>query len=141
MTAADAKPSDGPSGAFDPSVPLDPSRALAPHVVKVNATLVRRRFWPKLRRVVRHIPFAEDAVALYFCALDRDTPAATKATLLAALAYFVLPTDFIPDFLPVLGFTDDAAVIATALALARRAIKPEHREAACVQIERLAGEA
>ena len=61
--------------------------------------------------------------------------------LLAALAYFVLPTDFIPDFLPGLGFTDDAAVIAAAVALARRSIKPEHREAARAQIERLAGEA
>ena len=137
MTAADAKPPE----AFDPSVPLDPSRALVPHVVKINATLVRRRFWPKLRRVVRHIPFAEDAVALYFCALDRDTPAATKGMLLAALAYFILPMDVIPDFIPVLGFTDDAAVIAAALALARRSIKPEHREAARAQIERLAGEA
>ena len=137
MTAADAKSPEG----FDPARPLDPSRALVPHAVKVNATLVRRRFWPKLRRVVRHIPFAEDAVALYFCALDRDTPAATKGMLLAALAYFVLPTDFIPDFIPGLGFTDDAAVIAAALGLARRAIKPEHRDAARAQIERLAGEA
>lgn len=133
MTAADAKPS------FDASAPLDPSRALVPHAVKVNATLVRRGFWPKLRRVVRHIPFAEDAVALYFCALDRDTPAAVKATLFAALAYFVLPTDFLPDILPGLGFSDDAAVVAAALALARRSIKPEHREAARAQIERLAG--
>ena len=132
MTAADAKP-------FDPSVPLDPSRALVPHAVRVNATLVRRSFWPKLRRVVRHIPFAEDAVALYFCALDRDTPAATKGMLLAALAYFILPFDVIPDFLPGIGFTDDAAVIAAAVALARRSIKPEHREAARAQIERLAG--
>lgn len=140
MTAADAKPSEGSLDGFDPATPLEPSRALAPHVVRVNATLVRRRFWPKLRRVVRHIPFAEDAVALYFCAMDRDTPAATKAMLLAALAYFVLPLDFIPDVIPLLGYTDDAAVIAAALALARRAIKPEHREAARAQIERLAGE-
>ncbi len=138
MTAADAKPFD--PAPFDPATPLDPSRALVPHAVKVNATLVRRGFWPKLRRVVRHIPFAEDAVALYFCALDRDTPAATKGVLLAALAYFVLPTDFIPDFLPGLGFTDDAAVIAAALGLARRSIKPEHREAARARLERLAGE-
>ena len=132
---ADAKPT------FDPSVPLDPSRALVPHAVRVNATLVRRGFWPKLRKVVRHIPFAEDAVALYFCALDRETPAATKAMLLAALAYFVLPMDFIPDFIPGLGFSDDAAVIAAALGLARRSIKPEHREAARAQIEWLAGAA
>ena len=135
MSAADAKP------AFAPSAPLDPSRALVPHAVRVNATLVRRGFWPKLRKVLRHIPFAEDAVALYLCALDRETPAGTKGMLLAALAYFVLPLDVIPHFLPGIGFTDDAAVIAAALALARRSITPEHREAARAQIERLAGEA
>ena len=135
MTAADAKPDTS----FDPRTPLEPSRALAPYAVKVNASLVRRRFWPKLRRVVRHIPFAEDVVALWFVATDRRTPATTKGMLFAALAYFVLPTDAIPDILPAIGFTDDAAVIAMALTLARSAIKPEHREAARAQIERLAG--
>ncbi len=136
MTAAEAKPAD----AFDPSAPLDPSRTLAPHVVKLNATLVRRRFWPKITRVARHIPFAEDAVALFYAAIDRETPAASKATMMAALAYFVVPTDAIPDFLPALGFADDAAVIAAALALARRSIKPRHREAARAQLDRLAEE-
>ncbi|WP_458421747.1 YkvA family protein, partial [Pseudomonas aeruginosa] len=38
-----------------------------------------------------------------------------QVALLGALAYFVLPFDFMPDMLPVLGFTDDAAVLATAL--------------------------
>lgn len=136
MTAADAKPSD-----FDPAVPLDPSRALTPHAVKLNATLVRRRFWPKLRRVARHVPFAEDALALFAAATDAATPAAHKATLMAALAYFVIPTDALPDFLPALGFTDDAAVIAAALAIARRAIQPRHREIARAQLDRIAGEA
>jgi uncharacterized membrane protein YkvA (DUF1232 family) len=51
-------------------------------------------------------------------------------TLLAALGYFVLPLDALPDILPLLGFTDDAAVIAAALAAVASAIKPEHREEA-----------
>lgn len=141
MTAADAKPSPEAGAEFDPTVPIDPSRALTPHAQKVNATLVRRRFWPKLRRVAAHVPFAEDALALFHAALDRETPAGTKATLTAALAYFVIPTDALPDFLPALGFTDDAAVIAAALALARAAIKPRHREIARAQLDRMAGEA
>ena len=140
MTAADAKPSDAPEAAFDPAQPLDPSRALTPYAVKVNATLVRRGFWPKLRRVARHVPFAEDALALFSAATDAETPAVAKATLMAALAYFVIPTDALPDFLPALGFTDDAAVIAAALALARRSIKPKHREIARAQLDRIAGE-
>jgi len=53
-----------------------------------------------------------------------------KAALLGALAYFVLPIDLIPDILPVLGYADDAAVLATALRLVASHIRPEHREAA-----------
>ena len=91
---------------------------------------VRRRFWRKLKRVVAHLPFAEDLLAAYYCAFDRDTPRHVQLSLLGALAYFVLPFDFVPDFLPLLGFTDDAAVLVTALRLVASNIRPDHREAA-----------
>jgi uncharacterized membrane protein YkvA (DUF1232 family) len=91
---------------------------------------VRRDFWRKLRGAATHIPFAEDALAAYYCAFDRGTPLQVKAALIGALAYFVLPMDAIPDMLPVLGFTDDAAVLATALKLVASHIRPEHRDAA-----------
>ncbi len=76
------------------------------------------------------IPFADELLAAYYCAFDKDTPLTVKATLVGALAYFVLPVDAIPDVLPVIGFTDDAAVLATATKLVAGAIRPEHREAA-----------
>ena len=91
---------------------------------------VRRRFWTKFKRVVAHLPFAEDLLAAYYCAFDRQTPMQVRMILLGALAYFVLPTDAIPDIMPVLGFTDDAAVLAAAVKVAMSAIQPEHREAA-----------
>ena len=91
---------------------------------------VRRGFWTKLRRVASALPFAEDLLAAYYCAFDRDTPRPVQAALIGALAYFVLPFDVIPDMLPVLGFTDDAAVLATAIRLVAVHIRPEHREAA-----------
>jgi uncharacterized membrane protein YkvA (DUF1232 family) len=91
---------------------------------------VRRGFWPKLRRFAARLPFAEDLLAAYYCAFDRDTPFQVKAALIGALAYFVLPFDAIPDMLPVLGFADDAAVLATALRLVATHMRPEHREAA-----------
>lgn len=68
-----------------------------------------------MRRVVAQIPFAEDLLAAYYCAFDRDTPLPVKATLVGALAYFVLPVDAILDMLPVIGFTDDAAVLAAVI--------------------------
>src|SRR5450759_924679 len=89
-----------------------------------------RSFWRKLRRVAASIPFTEDLLAAYYCAFDRDTPLPVKATLVGALAYFVLPLDAIPDVLPVIGFTDDAAVLATAIKLVANHIRPAHREAA-----------
>jgi uncharacterized membrane protein YkvA (DUF1232 family) len=57
--------------------------------------------------------------------------------MLAALAYFVLPTDVIPDFIVGLGYTDDAAVFATLLGLVGRNLKPRHREQAKDAIARM----
>ena len=91
---------------------------------------LRRSFWRKLKRVAAHIPFAEELLAAYYCAFDRDTPLPVKATLVGALAYFILPVDAIPDVLPVIGFTDDAAVLATAIKLVASHIRPAHRKAA-----------
>ena len=91
---------------------------------------VRRRFWIKFKKVVASLPFAEDLLAAYYCAFDRQTPRHVQASLLAAIAYFVLPFDFVPDMLPILGFTDDAAVLATAIRMVASHITEEHREAA-----------
>jgi len=72
----------------------------------------------------------EELLTAYYCAFDRKTPTSVKATLVGALAYFVLPIDAIPDFLPVLGFTDDAAFLAAAIKLVTDHIRSEHRDAA-----------
>ena len=97
-----------------------------------------RRFWTKLRRVLARIPFAEDLLAGYYCALDRDTPTRVRAVLLGAIAYFVLPADAVPDLFVGLGFTDDAAVIAAALTAVGRHLQPRHRSRARESLERLA---
>jgi uncharacterized membrane protein YkvA (DUF1232 family) len=91
---------------------------------------VRRNFWRTVKRAARQVPFMEEVVASYFAALDKRTPARVRGTLLAALAYFVLPLDFVPDFLAGLGFTDDIAVLTAALTAIRGHIKPAHRKAA-----------
>jgi uncharacterized membrane protein YkvA (DUF1232 family) len=98
---------------------------------------LRRDFWRKLRRVAAYVPFAEDLLAAYYCAFDRATPVQVKATLAAAIAYFVLPFDAIPDMLPLIGFTDDAAALAAAIKLVANHITPEHRDAAREKLEEL----
>jgi uncharacterized membrane protein YkvA (DUF1232 family) len=102
---------------------------------------VRRRFWIKFKKVVSKLPFAEELLAAYYCAFDKQTPRHVQASLLGAIAYFILPFDFVPDMLPMLGFTDDAAVLATAIKLVASHITPDHREAARAALQRGVGEA
>ena len=88
---------------------------------------VLRDFWIKLKRIGRQLPFVEDLLAAYFCTLDPGTPRSVKLVLLGAIAYFVMPFDAIPDILPLIGFSDDAAVIAAAIARVAGAITEGHR--------------
>lgn len=85
---------------------------------------------PKLLKLVGRIPFADDLAAAYYTALDPKTPTKAKAILLAAVAYFVLPIDAVPDMILGLGFTDDAAVLTAALAIVGSHVKERHRRAA-----------
>ena len=106
-----------------------------------NEERVRRDFWRKAARVAAKLPFAEDLLAAYYCAFDQATPFQVRAALVGALAYFVMPFDFMPDMLPLLGFTDDAAVLLTALRMVTGHLRPEHRDAARGALERIkAGE-
>ena len=102
-----------------------------------NEATVLREFWRKLRRFAAHVPFAEELLTVYYCAFDRATPTYARMALIAALAYFIDPFDRMPDVLLVIGFSDDAAVLAAAVKLVWDHIKPEHREAAKKALARL----
>jgi uncharacterized membrane protein YkvA (DUF1232 family) len=105
---------------------------------ETEETLVRRSFWRKCQSVAARLPFAPDLLAAYYCAFDRDTPLHVKTALIATLAYFVLPADLVPDFLPGLGYVDDAASLAATMRLVAAHILPTHRAAAAEALERLA---
>ena len=90
----------------------------------------KRKLVPKLLRVAGRIPFADDLASAYYCAIDADTPVKVKLVLFAAISYFVLPVDAIPDVVTGLGFTDDATVLATALGIVGAHIQDHHRDAA-----------
>jgi uncharacterized membrane protein YkvA (DUF1232 family) len=98
--------------------------------VQEHERKVRRDFWAKLKRFAGQVPFVEDFVAAYYCAMDPATPTRVRGMLVAALAYFILPFDLIPDMIPVLGFTDDAALLAAVITLVSSHITPTHRAAA-----------
>jgi uncharacterized membrane protein YkvA (DUF1232 family) len=117
-------------GAFDPESEIDPKKVLVPATIRVNEQRVAQGFWPKFRKVATKIPFARDLLSVWYCARDPATPPAAKGMMFAALAYFVLPTDAIPDFLGVIGFTDDAAVFAALMAIVGKNLHDSHRQAA-----------
>jgi uncharacterized membrane protein YkvA (DUF1232 family) len=91
---------------------------------------IRENLWRTVKRAARHVPFMQEVVAAYYCALDKQTPLRAKGVILAALGYFVLPADTIPDFVFGLGFTDDIAVLTAAISAIAAHVRPEHRAAA-----------
>jgi len=113
----------------------DPEKASLPMAIESNERRTRARFLPKLLKVAGRIPFVDDLAASYYCATDPQTPLKVKGVLFAALAYFVIPTDMVPDIIVGLGFTDDATVLATALGIVGAQIQETHR----IEARRLRG--
>ena len=115
-------------------------KAMAP----VSAAEERRRerrvrdgFWPKFVRFAARLPFAEDVAAAWYMAMDPKTPLKARGMLFAALAYFIMPLDVVPDLLAFVGLTDDIAVLTIAISTVRGHMRPEHREKARLKIARL----
>ncbi len=109
-----------------------------PEKLRRDRETVERGFWRKVKRFAAKLPFLDDVVAAYYCAVDPATPLRVKAILFGALAYFVMPIDAIPDFMAWIGFTDDAAVVYAAIRSVSAHITPEHRGRARDSLIRLA---
>ncbi len=95
----------------------------------------RSSFLVKARRHLGQIPMAREAVAMYFCLVDPSTPRWVKGIVAAALAYFILPIDAIPDFLPLIGLSDDMSILAAAYAAVANFVTEDHRTKAAAWID------
>jgi len=100
-----------------------------------------RRFWRKLSG---HASAAgrqalEKALWLYYAAQSPDTPKWARRTIYGALGYFVMPLDAIPDFTPLVGYTDDLGVMAAALAAVAFAIDDKVKQRASDTLTRWLG--
>ena len=102
-----------------------------------NEQSLRRRFWRKMVREAASLPLAEQLLTAYYCAFDRNTPLYVKGVLVGAIVYFVVPDRFIPKYVSLIGFADDAAVLAAAFKAVSTHIKREHRQAAQRTLARL----
>ncbi len=80
------------------------------------------------------------AFQLYYVLENPNCPTKIKAGIVGALGYLISPIDFIPDLLPVVGYTDDAAAIAAALALAQMYIDDDVKWKAKRKIADLLGD-
>lgn len=80
-----------------------------------------------------------EVLQLYYVAKNPNVPMKIRAAIVAPLGYFISPVDLIPDFAPVVGYSDDAAVIAMAIAFAHAYIDDEIRQQAKEQLCRFFG--
>ncbi|MBQ8061336.1 MAG: DUF1232 domain-containing protein [Bacteroidales bacterium] len=85
------------------------------------------QFWGKVKKLARRagIKIVYIALLLYYVMRNPATPKADRTKIIGALGYLLLPTDLIPDFIPVAGYTDDLAALTWALYSVAKNITPE----------------
>ena len=87
-------------------------------------------FWEKLKKyaLLAGREVVEKALLLYYAAQEGKAPAWAKATIAAALGYFIVPLDAIADLTPAVGFADDLGVLALAVAAVATYINDDVRK-------------
>ena len=99
-------------------------------------------FWHKVARYARVAgrEVIEKALQLYYAAESPDTPPWARKVVYGALAYFILPTDVLPDIVPGVGYTDDLSVLIAAIATVASYITPEVKARADQKLTQWFGE-
>ena len=94
------------------------------------------KFWNKIKAVAKNLgrKTLRYALLLYYTLESDDVSLKNKAIIMGALGYLILPIDLIPDFVPVLGLTDDAAAIKLAYDTVKASITPEIERKAEVKL-------
>ena len=100
------------------------------------------RLWKKIERVAKKVGATVllPVFTLYYMLQDDKVSLQHKAYIVGALGYFILPIDLIPDgILPVIGFTDDIAVMTLVLKLVNDSITPEIKARANQRVAEVMG--
>lgn len=93
-----------------------------------------------MKRATSRIPFVDDVLAMYYCAIDPKTPAKIRLVIGATLLYLVMPIDAIPDFLALVGYTDDITALMVLVKLVSSHVTDAHRQKAQGRLGALRGE-
>ena len=106
---------------------------------KYQSEYSESKFWDKMKKAAKSAgkKVIEMALLLFYVLQSPDVPMAKKTIIIGALGYLILPFDFIPDFIPALGFTDDAAALAAALKTINSSITPEIEARAKAKADKL----
>ena len=96
-------------------------------LVKYQNEYSEEKLWDKLKKFAVKLGWKATyyALVLYYVLQSPDVTVSNKALILGALGYFILPLDLIPDMIPALGFTDDAAALALAYKAVQASVTPE----------------
>lgn len=99
-------------------------------------------FWDKLKRYAKiaGMKVVYPALLLQYLLKSDQVPVKAKLILSAALGYFILPIDFIPDFAPLVGFADDLGVLLMILKQMATYVTPEIKDQAREHIRKWFGE-
>ena len=121
-------------------------RVVEPEIVtdeKYRGAYSEEAFHDKLLRFAGTIgkEGLRSALTLYDTLQRKDLPTKTRAIILGALGYLILPADVIPDIIPALGFTDDIGILAAALSAVAMYVDDEARARADAALERWLGAA
>ena len=85
------------------------------------------KFWNKVKALVKEAGYNVIylALLLYYVLMSPDVPYQQKLLIIGALGYLICPIDLIPDFIPVVGYTDDLTALAGAVAAVKTNLTPE----------------
>lgn len=96
------------------------------------------KFLGKVKKFGANIGFKalHSAMVMFYSLKDPNLPNKDRMIILGALGYLILPIDLIPDFIPVVGFTDDVAIIIAALAKVMNSVSEENKIKAHQQLKK-----
>jgi len=99
------------------------------------------KFWDKVISIAKKVgeTVLRPALTLYYILEEGNISLKNKAYIIGALGYFILPIDIIPDFIAVLGYTDDLAVMFILLKQLQDCNTPEIQEKVELKIDELLG--
>lgn len=96
-------------------------------LVKFEKNYSEANLWKKIGSVAKiaGIKTLYMVLLLYYVLMDDATPTKYKAMIIGALGYFILPVDVLPDFVPMVGYSDDLAALSGVLYAVIKSVSPQ----------------